>query len=185
MARRSSPVDPPATASQINYIRSLGGDPKRSYTKGEASALIDALRENPKASPRQQMVLRFYNRTDLIGRSKVEVSAWLDKFYSENPVRKIVWEGFKDSNPKLNETSDPDRIPIGLGDRLLRDGLKKLYRRRWLDFGITLAITLIVTLIIKLPLWIGFIVAVFVYFRFFFNRLIKVRAQRVIEETDD
>ncbi|HWB21110.1 MAG TPA: hypothetical protein VG711_12470, partial [Phycisphaerales bacterium] len=70
-----------ATAKQIDYIIALGGSVQSSLTKGQASILIDQLLERRPVTLRQLMVLRFFNRLDLAGRTREEVSQWIDSCF--------------------------------------------------------------------------------------------------------
>jgi hypothetical protein len=117
-----------ATEKQIHFIRELGGHPTAAISHQAASELIETLlvarrveqaRNNP-PTPRQTMVLRFWNRTDLAGTSQLEVEQWLSQFYQENPRRKAAWELFKKENGDDGSQGDPSWIPIGIGDSYLR-----------------------------------------------------------------
>ena len=116
-----------ATEKQIQYIRDLGGNPPMGLSRADASALIEQLqanrhesfaREEP-PSPRQIMVLRFWNRMDLAQSSKWEVEQWQNQFYAEDPRRKAAWEAFKLENGDDGSQHDPSCVPIGVGESYL------------------------------------------------------------------
>jgi hypothetical protein len=114
-----------ATEKQLDFIRSLGGTPPTGISKSEASSLIERLlaeehMQERRPTPRQLMVLRFWNRMDLQDSSKYEISAWQDRFYSENPLRKTAWERFKLEQGDDGSQSDPSRVPLGIGETYLR-----------------------------------------------------------------
>ena len=116
-----------ATEKQIDFIRSLGGNPPRGLSGAGADELIPRLkaeqrekqaREEP-PTPRQTMVLRFWNRLDLADKSKWDVEQWLDKFYHEDFRRKVAWETFKLENGDDGSQRDPSWVPIGVGESYL------------------------------------------------------------------
>ena len=117
-----------ATEKQINFIRELGGNPPAGISQADASKLIDKLlveqrekqaRENL-PTPRQTMVLRFWNRTDLMQTSQWEVAQWLDQFDGEDHRRKAAWELFKKENHDDGSQHDPSWVPIGAGEEILK-----------------------------------------------------------------
>src|SRR5688500_2373300 len=63
-----------ATHRQIAYIVDLGGAVAPGMTKGQASELIEQLLERRPPTPRQRMLLRFFNRLDLLQATKDDVS---------------------------------------------------------------------------------------------------------------
>lgn len=103
----------PITARQLEYIRDLGGVASESMTKGQASRLIDQLLERRPPSPRQMMVLRFFDRLDVAERTKEEVSAWLDEFYREDEARERAWDRFKLDIGDDGTIRDPSVVPLG------------------------------------------------------------------------
>jgi hypothetical protein len=104
------------TEPQLNYIRNLGMIPPSGLTKETASHLIDQLlHQRNGASPRQMMVLRFWNRLDLVHRSKAEVTEWMNEFYDEEPRRKLAWEMFKAEYGDDGSQHDPSWVPVGAG----------------------------------------------------------------------
>jgi hypothetical protein len=109
-----------ATEKQLEFIRSLGGTPPVGISKSEASSLIDRLQaEEHRPTLRQLMVLRFWNRMDLRNSSKYEISAWQERFYSENPLRKMAWERFKLEQGDDGSQRDPSWVPLGIGEAYL------------------------------------------------------------------
>jgi hypothetical protein len=116
-----------ATEKQFDFILSLGGNPPVGISQAAASKLIDTLlveqherqaRERS-PTPRQTMVLRFWNRTDLVNASQWEVEQWLTQFYNEDPRRKVAWETFKLENGDDGSQRDPSWVPIGVGESYL------------------------------------------------------------------
>ena len=116
-----------ATEKQLQYIRNLGGDPPAGLSRADAEIIIPQLqakqqeslaREQP-PTPRQMMVLRFWNRMDLSQSSKWDVEQWLNQFYNEDPRRKAAWETFKLENGDDGSQHDPSWVPIGAGESYL------------------------------------------------------------------
>ena len=102
-----------ATFKQIEYVIDLGGKIAPGLTKGQASAQIDSLLERRPPTPRQQMLLRFFNRLDLSQLTKAEISAWLDELFCNQPDCEAAWERFKldtDHDPRCR---DPSVVPVG------------------------------------------------------------------------
>lgn len=117
---RASWHDDPPTAAQLSYIKGLRGDPKSVRTKGEASALIDSLIRTPDSfTPRQRMILRFWDVTPPPNWSKLDVSEWMDAWYAEDPDRLTAWEAFKESICDTGTSTDPNRVPVGAGAKWL------------------------------------------------------------------
>jgi ankyrin repeat protein len=116
-----SPLKPKATEAQLEYIRGLGGTPTPGLNIAEASLLIDKLLGNADPpTPRQIMVLRFWNRMDLEQSSKMEVERWLSQFYAEDPSRKAAWETFKMDSGDDGSQQDPSWVPIGASESYLK-----------------------------------------------------------------
>jgi len=117
-----------ATDKQFEYIRSLGGNPKADLTRAAAEEVIPQLQQEQykstamqsAPSPRQIMVLRFWDRMDLTQTSKWEVEQWLDQFYREDPRRRTAWETFKLENGDDGSQHDPSFVPIGAGTGYLK-----------------------------------------------------------------
>ncbi len=154
-----------ATEKQLEYIRSLGGNPPPSLTKSDASTLIERLlnpnysaqsasesiridHDHQPPTPRQIMVLRFWNRMDLEHTSKGQVERWLDEFYRQNRRRKAAWELYKYENKDDGTQSDPSWVEIGAGEKCLR----KIARTRTLVGMIILAVVGLVVLVFVLIL---------------------------------
>jgi hypothetical protein len=109
-----------ATSRQIEYIQALGGSCPESASKQEASGIIEGLLAT-RPTVRQRMVLRFWNRLDLLGAGVEGVSAWLDRWYAEDPDRIEAWALWKresgDQGHRLSEYVD--RVPLGGGAEYL------------------------------------------------------------------
>lgn len=113
-----------ATDKQLDYIRSLGGNPSPGFSRADVDEIIPHLekefRESPAKqqlpTPRQMMVLRFWNRMDLAQSSKWAVEQWMSQFYSEDPRRKAAWEAFKLETGDDGSQHDPSSVPIGAGE---------------------------------------------------------------------
>ena len=108
-----------ATERQIQYIRDLGGNPPAGLNHADAGDTIKQLLARQQPTPRQMMILRFWNKTDLMQSSKEEVAAWLEQFYSADPRRKAAWETFKLENGDDGSQHDPSSVPLGAGERYL------------------------------------------------------------------
>jgi hypothetical protein len=102
-----------ATAKQLDYIAALGGTATPRMTKGEASVMIDELLERRPPTPRQMMLLRFFDRLDLTGRTKEEISAWIDELYYKTPAAERAWDKFKLATKHDPHGQDPTVVPIG------------------------------------------------------------------------
>lgn len=102
-----------ATHSQIEYIINLGGKFTPGMTKGEASELIDQLLDRRPPTPRQQMLLRFFNRLDLMQSTKDEVSIWIDQLYASDERLERAWERFKRETNQDPYERNPSVVPIG------------------------------------------------------------------------
>lgn len=103
----------PMTDKQREFILDLGGQLRDGMTKGEASSLIDELLENRPPSPRQVMVLRFFDRLELCSSTKEEVSLWLDDFFFENEHYERAWHRFKVETKHSRNQRNPEVVPIG------------------------------------------------------------------------
>jgi hypothetical protein len=102
-----------ATARQIDYIIALGGKPSLDLTKGKASRLIDALLERRPPTPRQVMLLRFFNRLDLLDKNKDEVSEYIDGLFHFDTKYELAWARFKRETGQSRFNMDPSTVPIG------------------------------------------------------------------------
>jgi len=111
-----------ATENQLQYIRELGGSPPPMLTKSQASKLIAELKEGEDSpTPRQIMLLRFWNRMDLANRSRSDVANWLENLYAQDSRRKSAWELYKLQNKDDGTQRDPSWVKIGEGENCLRD----------------------------------------------------------------
>ena len=109
-----------ATPAQLQYISALGGACPDGTSKAEASGMIDALLAS-RPTVRQRMVLRFWNRLDLLTAGVDGVSAWLDEWYAEDPDRSEAWALWKrEAGDQGQRTSHVvDQVPLGGGDTYL------------------------------------------------------------------
>lgn len=103
----------PATARQIDYIVALGGDPSRTLTKGAASAMIESLLERRPPTPRQLMLLRFFDHMKLASATKEEVSVWIDHTFCDDRALR-AWESFKLATNHHPLETDPTVVPVGV-----------------------------------------------------------------------
>lgn len=127
LAKSPTPSMQPATEKQIHFIRELGENPPKGLSKSAASSLIEELlakqhesqarQQSP--SPRQIMIVRFWNRMDLEQSSKWEIEQWLSQFYDEDPRRKAAWELFKIESDDDGSQHDPSSVPVGAGESYL------------------------------------------------------------------
>jgi hypothetical protein len=111
----------PASDAQLHYLAALGVEVPDDISKDEASTLIDdALSSNKSITPRQWMVLRFWNRIPPPAHwGRRAVSEWMDEWYAENPDRLAAWELFKEETGDFGNARDPERVPIGIGEQYL------------------------------------------------------------------
>lgn len=109
----------PAEQEQIEYLRSHGIKADKYLTKDGAKELIREVKKcQPKRSyitPRQMMVLRFWNKTPESGWSVDEVSHWLDSWHAEDTNRLAAWELFKKETNDNGEAEEYAQIPVGIG----------------------------------------------------------------------
>ncbi|MCK9420624.1 MAG: hypothetical protein M0R70_14730 [Nitrospirae bacterium] len=105
-----------ATDKQIKYIRDLGGSCPVDATKIGASEIIEKLLDS-RPTLRQQMVLRFWNRTDLLKAGVEGVSNWMDQWYEEDPARGLAWELWKRDAGDYGGRSPNEvpTVPLGAG----------------------------------------------------------------------
>lgn len=103
----------PATARQLDYIRNLGGCADAEMTKGAAARLIDALLQRRPPTPRQVMVMRFFDRLDLASKTKEEISAWIDDLYAQHESYERAWDRFKLDIGDDRTIQDPTIVPLG------------------------------------------------------------------------
>lgn len=131
-----------ATPAQLSYIVNLGGDPSSVTSKGDAAALIDALLERRPPTPRQQMLIRFFDQPHLAAMTKEEVSVWLNGWFSEDPRREMAWDLFKRETGHDAWSVDASQVPIGAYRRYMR---KRSGSRLWvvlLGAGLCAAVAL-------------------------------------------
>lgn len=103
----------PITVAQQEYIARLGGKVVAGMTKGEASDLIESLLNRVLPTPRQVMLARFFDRADLISRTKIEVALWIDELFVQSPAMEASWERFKRESVFDPFSMDPSVVPIG------------------------------------------------------------------------
>jgi len=140
-----------ATEKQLQYIRELGGSPPVGLTKADASKLIEELKDgdnNP--TPRQIMLLRFWNRMDLANRSRGEIVNWLENFYAQDSRRKSAWELYKLQNKDDGTQHDPSWVKIGEGENYLRDLIAWRKKAGLVLLGVVVLIVAVVMVIVHL-----------------------------------
>jgi len=103
----------PATKKQLDFIRNLGGYAPDHATKGEAAMAIDVLLNDRPVTPRQMMLLRFFDHLELAASSKDEVSEWIDNFYGSDDRYERAWDRFKRHTNHDPYSQDPSVVPIG------------------------------------------------------------------------
>jgi len=105
-----------ATIKQRDYIRDLGGFCPDNATKQEASDIIDRLLASA-PTVRQRMVLRFWNRLDLMTAGVDGVSSWMDQWYAEDRDRIKAWELWKSQSSDNGGRSitNLEAVPLGAG----------------------------------------------------------------------
>lgn len=117
----------PATDKQLEYIDALGGNSNPNLSRADAEELIprleaaryENLAKQQAPSPRQLMVLRFWNQMHLVQTSKWDVEKWLTHFYDEDSRRKKAWELFKAEIGDDGSQYDPSIVPVGIGHTYL------------------------------------------------------------------
>lgn len=120
--RARTEIEELATDRQLAYIRDLGGEVDGRLSKQQASDLISVLAEKRPPSPRQRMVLRFWDRLDLASSTKDEVTAWMTEFYDQDPRREQAWRRFKEEIGDDGSLRDETVVPLGAGFRYLTSG---------------------------------------------------------------
>lgn len=108
-----------ATHRQISYIVDLGGTVTPRMTKGEASELIDRLLDRRPPTPRQRMLLRFFDRLDLLQATKDDVSLWIDQLYASDERLERAWDRFKRETKQDPHEQDASSVPVGAFKRYL------------------------------------------------------------------
>jgi hypothetical protein len=109
------------TERQLAFLKSLGGTAPPNASRSDVSELIDEL-VNSRPTTRQCMLLRFWDRLDLMPRGVEGVSNWVDRFYLEDPDRQLAWMLFKTETPNSQSRhyEDIEKIPIGVGAHYLQ-----------------------------------------------------------------
>lgn len=102
-----------ATTKQIDLILNLGGQITQGLTKGEASKQIDFLLERRPPTPRQTMLLRFFDRVDLARHTKEHVSLWIDELFIRQPEMERAWHRFKVETNHDPYERDANTVPVG------------------------------------------------------------------------
>jgi hypothetical protein len=148
-------TEEPATERQLEYIRILGGTVPPGLGKWEASDLINELKQRAPVSPRQMMVLRFWNRLGLASQGRQAVSEWMDRHYTENSDRLEAWELFKAEHGDDGTQRDPSWVPIGVGERYLlqvkRGGTQAASSKK----GCLVMVLLILSIAVASAIWKG------------------------------
>ena len=118
-ARESAAANVP-TDRQLDFIRDLGGVCPDAATRQEASEIIERLLASC-PTVRQRMVLRFWNRLDLMSAGVEGVSAWMDQWYAEDPNRLDAWTLWKRESRDEGSRSPEaiERVPLGVGQQYL------------------------------------------------------------------
>lgn len=110
----------PATKSQLCYLNALGIPIPPKCTKSQASELIDeAICAHQPVTPRQMMVLRFWNHEHLAAKGRHAVSEWTDTWYAGDPDRLTAWNLWRESIGDLGRDDPPEKVPVGAGPEFL------------------------------------------------------------------
>ena len=112
----TSPTSQGASGKQIDYIVALGGKYREGLTKDQASDMIGSLLAN-RPTPRQMMVLKFWNRMDLAESGVDGVSEWMDEWYGEDSRRLEAWQKWKSEYPAIGNSRSADafqEVPLGI-----------------------------------------------------------------------
>lgn len=109
-----------ATHKQIAYIVDLGGTVTPGMSKGEASELIEQLLERRPPTPRQRMLLRFFDRLDLLQATKEDVSLWIDELYASDEGLERAWDRFKRETNQDPSEQDATIVPVGAFRKYVR-----------------------------------------------------------------
>jgi hypothetical protein len=129
------------TPKQLEFIHELGGTCAENVTKWQASEIIDQLLA-ARPTVRQRMVLRFWNRLDLSTAGVEGVSAWMDRWYEDDPRRLEAWELWKreSGDDGGRSLASVDSVPLGAGQEYL---VRVTATRRGWSFGRIIKIALI------------------------------------------
>ncbi len=111
----------PATIRQIEYIIALGGSTAAGMSKGQASDLIEELLLARPPTPRQMMLIRFFDRLDLARSTKEQVSLWIDQVFIHQPSHERAWDRFKIETGRDPASLDYELVPIGAYRQYLRE----------------------------------------------------------------
>jgi hypothetical protein len=118
--RKQVYYDGPASEAQLKLLNDCHVKVNPNISKREASTLITSYFENPPASNRQKMFLRFWDRVDVGSQGRRGVSDWMDSFIAEDYRRKLAWELFKSKTHDDGTQRDPSCVPIGIGFEYLK-----------------------------------------------------------------
>lgn len=138
-AKRARASQEPATDRQIAYLQALNAEIPEGLTKPQASQLIDELKSiGGNATPRQMMLLRFWDEVRVAEFGKHGVSDWIDAWHHEDPDRRSAWDLWNRENPQLqSQSASPDSVELGCGkqylERILADraeGMDMIARRQ-------------------------------------------------------
>jgi len=121
-ARKKAYYNQQASQRQLDAIEQITNKRVSGLTRGEASEII----QNPPASNRQIMFLRFWNRMDLINRSRHEISDWMSVFINEDQARWAAWDLYKIESRDDGTQHDPSSVPIGAGEKYLQKAHRQL-----------------------------------------------------------
>jgi hypothetical protein len=121
-ARKKAYYSQPASQQQLDVIEQITNIRRAGLTRVEASDLI----QNPPASNRQIMFLRFWNRLDMASQSRHEICDWMDAFISENRARWTAWDLYKRDSHDDGTQHDPSSVPIGAGEKYLEKAYRQL-----------------------------------------------------------
>lgn len=103
----------PATQAQLEYIIGLGGSARSGMKKGEASMLIESLLQKRPPTPRQVMLLRFFDKTVAQSKTKDEVGVLIDTLLCEDDRYEMAWQRFKRVTNHDPFDQDPSIVPVG------------------------------------------------------------------------
>ena len=139
------------TSKQVEYIRDLGGTCSENITKQQASEIIDQLLAS-RPTVRQRMVLRFWNRLDLLNAGVEGVSEWMDQWYEDDPHRLEAWELWKRESGDDGGRSPTsiESVPLGAGQEYL--ARVKGTRRGWSRGKIIIACLILLVILVILLL---------------------------------
>lgn len=67
------------------------------------------------------MLLRFFDRLDLMDATKSEAGLWIDSHFAEDERHESVWTRFKIEFDQDPASQDFESVPVGLGNQWIRD----------------------------------------------------------------